>query len=224
MCLDPLTAVSLAASAAGAAINGSEAAANNKRMVEARNAATNAELTRQHGFQGQSGDIFSQALAKFGPQAAPALATNQDAATDKFMFNAPTAAQVGSIGTAGGSAAGAANEGRTIADAFTSNAKSAENLGNLTGYDTTNFNHGIDLAGSGRGLGTISDLSGNSARVGALEADVNANNAYRQPSGLGDLLGFAGTMGGYYGGRGMTMPTKAALPAFRMAPGPGHPF
>lgn len=210
MCLDPASLISLGLGAAGQAISGSEAAANNKRMVEARNAATQAELDRQHAFQDQSTGVFNTALNTFSPDAqAASLAGNQGVARAFLASNGPTAANVGTIGIGPASAATGTNAARTIADAITKNTTNAENLGNLRGWDLTNQDNGITLAGSGRGIGTISDLAANSARVGQLEQTVNANNAYRPSSGLGDLLTFAGNYAAYKGGTGINMPTKS---------------
>lgn len=222
MC-NPAAALSIAASAGGQLINGMEASANNRRIIEARNAATQAELARQHGYQDQSGAIFDTQMGNWTPAVqGQRLNGAQTAATGFFNSTAPTAANVGTIGFNDAGAASKAAEAKSIADAFTAANTRTDALGKLSGWDQLGFDNKVSLAGSGRQLGTISDLSSNSARVGDFEREVNGMNAYRPPSGLGDLLGFAGNLagsgrlGGFGGGGGATsMPTSSMWGVYR---------
>lgn len=215
MC-DPISIGAAVASAAGSAITGYENSQSQKAMVKARNAATEAELARQHGFQDQAGGVFNDALSLFSPQAvSDRLAAAKSGAGSTIQGNIP--GDYGSINTRFAPNAAKAGEAKSIADLFGKSMDRSTNMGNLIGYDQFGFDNKLNLTGTGRQLDTISDFSGNSARVGGLEQEVNANNAYKPPSGLGDLLSIAGTLGGYYGGRGTTLPTKAAVsPAVKL--------
>lgn len=214
-----------AASTGGQLIKGHEAADNNRRQIEARNAATNAELARQKGFQDQSGGIFDGILGKFAPGAqATGLTGNQAAATTAITGNQPL--NVGSILTKGAAPQAAAAEGKTVADAFNLNNARGTALGNLTGYTQQGLGDTLNLADSGRNLGVVSNLSNASASLTPLDREVASNNAYRPPSGLGDILGFVGNVASGYAGRGM--PTTSifgggapAVPKPNVVPGTG---
>lgn len=190
----------------GQVVNGMEANANNRRIIEARNAATQAELKRQHEYQTQSGGIFDASLGNFAPAVQTQRLGDAQTADRGFLAsNAPTADQVGNIGFGDAGAASKAAAAQSLAQIFAANAARSDALGKLSGWDTLGFENKVGLAGSGRSLGTISNLSSNSARVGDLEREVAAENAYRPPSGLGSIIGFAGNM---LAGRGGTsMPT-----------------
>jgi hypothetical protein len=213
MC-DPLTILGLGLGAAGQVVSGSENAANTKRMINARNAATTAEVARQHGYQGQTGAIFDTSVGGFAPDAQAArLAGGQTDAGVLFSGNAPTMADVGTIGTNLASDYTKGAEVKKIADVFARNTERTGNLADLTGWDNYGVANRAALNDAGLNLGVINDLSRNSAQVGNLEQQVNYNNAWRPPSGLGDLLTFAGNATGFAGGGGVSpfsMPTKAA--------------
>jgi hypothetical protein len=212
MCFDPLTLTAMALGAGGKAVSGFENDANNRRMIEARNAATRAELERQKGYQGQTSGIFNTSVGGFAPEAQQAtLASGKADASALFSGNAPTALNVGTIGTktAGDYTKGA--EAKTVADVFAGNAARSSSLANLTGWDNAGMSNRMNLNNAGMGMDVIRDFSRNSARVGGLEQQVNANNAWRPPSGLGDLLSFAGNAVGFGSGGGMTLPTNSAF-------------
>ena len=93
MC-DPLTIAAVAATVAGTAYNSNQQAANQKRMVQARNDATNAELTRQKAFQQESEASMNATRKPFeGQEQMRALAENvqqRQTASDAAVNNAPT--------------------------------------------------------------------------------------------------------------------------------------
>lgn len=208
MCLDPLTLAATVAGGVGKMISASEANASNRAMVDARNKATNDEFARQEGYQQQAGGIFDGVLNKFaGPAQTTGLADAQAGSGAAIRANQPT--NVGSI-LLGGSASpqAVAAQGGTIADAFARGGERATALGNLTGYDRMQNQNALNLSESGRGINTISDFSRGSASLVPLEREVAGNNAYKPPSGLGDLLSFVGNVGAFKGGEG-TLPTMS---------------
>lgn len=206
MCLDPLTLGAMAAGGIGSAINASEANANRNAQIEARNKATNDELARQAAFQSQSGGIFDGILNRFQPPAqAAALGDAQTGATNFIHANNPM--DVGSILTRGASPQAMAAENSGVASAFSRNAGRADALGKLTGYTNQGVGDALAMSESGRKLNTVSDASRGSVSLLPLARSAAEANAYRAPSGLGDLLGFAGNVGAFYSGRN-GLPTR----------------
>jgi len=225
MC-DPVTAgLSLGASAAGSVLNAQEANENARNVANARNQATLAELERQKAYGAQARGEFDKSLDLFGPGAQEAsLAKAQSDIGSLLHSNTPDAARVGTISTATAPAAVSANEGKKLGDVFTYLGDSATNLGKLKGYDQNTFNNGQALTANNRNIGVITDNSKVSADVNKMEQSAAATNAYKPPSGIGDLLSFAGNMGAYYGGAG-----KIGVPKFggtTTIPGlnPGGPY
>lgn len=210
MC-DPVTlGVSAALAGGGSLLNANEANENAQNVASARNAATMAELDRQKAYGQQARGEFDKSLALFGPGAQEAsLAKAQSDIGSVLASNTPDAARVGTITTANAPAAVGAGENKKLGDVFSYLGQSAKNLGNLKGYDQNTFNTNQGLTAQGRNIGVITDNSKVSADVNKMEQNAAATNAYKPPSGIGDLLSFAGNMGSYYAGGG-----KLGLPKF----------
>lgn len=209
MC-DPLTGLALGASAAGGLISGNEANANAKRQQDARNAATMAELERQKKYGEQSRGQFDQSMNLYAPGAQDAsLAKSQSDVGSILAGNAPTAESVGSITTANAPKVVGATEGQKLGDVFSRIAQNNQNLGALKGYDQNTLANKIALNSTGRNIDVTGDLSKTSAGVNKLEQQAAYTNAYKPPSGIGELLSFGGNLGSYYAGGG-----KLGLPKF----------
>lgn len=220
MC-DPVTIGAAAVGAAGSMISASEANSNQSRMINARNAATQAELQRQREFQAKSSGEFNKSLEAFNPQAqADQLAQAQTSAATALTNNAPTAANVGSITTASAPRVVAEGEASKIADVFAKTAQSSQARGKLAGWDQRAFNNNVGLNDRGRNLDMTSDFAKTSSAVSGIEQKAAYNNAYKPPSGIGDLLQFAGQVGGYKAGQGWspfaggTPKAPAVMPSF----------
>lgn len=209
MC-NPALAATAALSGAGSLISGNEANANAKRQQEARNAATLAELERQKAYGAQSRGEFNTSMGLYAPGAQDAsLAKSQGDVGSLLAGNAPTAESVGSITTANAPKVVGATENSKLGDVFTRIAQNNTNLGALKGYDQNTLGNKVALNSTGRNIDMIGDFSKTSSAVNKSEQTAAYNNAYKPPSGIGELLSFGGNLGSYYAGSG-----KLGLPKF----------
>lgn len=204
MCMDPVSIATTAASGLGSLLNARETHDNNVRAIEARNAATEAELERQKGYQQQAGGIFDNVLSRFAPPAqVDSLVDNQTKAANFIRGNQPT--DFGSIRLAGASQRSQDAEQGALADVFSRGAERADALGALEGYGQQGFSDDLAMSDASRRLGVVNDASRGSASLVDLERGVNAANSQKTPSGFGDLLSFVGNVGGFKAGEG-TLP------------------
>jgi len=202
MC-DPVSIGAIALSAAGAGVNAYETNKNQSSMIEARNAATQAELGRQKGYQAKSNEIFGKSVDGFAPATQSAnLANNQQTVASAFQGNAPTAQSVGSISSGTAPSVVKTAEATKVGDILNLGKASNTARGNLFGYSQNQFNNKLNLNDTNRNLDLNTDLSKTSAGVGKLEQDANYKNAFRPNSGVGDIMQLAGSFGAYSGGRG----------------------
>lgn len=222
--------------ALGGLYNGYQQYQNQKNAIAARNAAAQAELARQHKYQADASKVFDTTMAGFQPGAQAQALTDAQAGTNKVLTgNDPL--NLGGIGTRavdaapGGAAANpvvANAAAHKVADVFARGTARDNALADLTGWNQRQFDNGLNLAGSGRNLSVISDLSKVSAGVGNMEEQAAYANAQRTPNALGDLLMFAGKVGGYGGAKGWWNPAPtaaAAAPGAATVPwGPQAPF
>lgn len=204
MC-DPVSIGALALGAAGSAINGMESSNTANAMVGARNRATQQELGRQKAYGTESRGVFDTAMGGFTPEAQTnRLASSQTTAANNFASNAPT--DVGTITTSTAPRVVGNSENRRVADAFKAVGDRNAAHGKLTGYDQTFFDNNADLLNTGRRIDTVGDFAKVSSGVNRAEQDAAYRNAYKPNSGIGDLLQLAGSVGGYYGGKGGGLP------------------
>lgn len=211
MCLDPVSLGAAALSGIGSMISGAEQARSDRAVVEARNKATEDEIARQQGYQQEAGGVFDGLLSQFGPSRTDNLVENQTRAAEFFNSNTPQNFG-GPIGAAGAPRQTGEAYDSALGGVFDRAAQRGTALGNLTGYGQQNFDTGLDISDAGRRIGTVQDLSRGSAGLVDLDRTVAGNNAYRPPSGLGDLFSFGGNLLGFKAGEG-TLPgifSKAA--------------
>lgn len=207
MC-NPVALGPAAVATAGSVYSGMEASDNARRTQEARNAATMAEVERGKAYGDKSRAVFDTSLNSFKTDPSGA----QEATRAAISGNAPSAAQVGTISTGNGPQVVADREGSKLASVFTRNAGLDNALGTLKGYDANTTNNQLNLNQSGRDINTIGDFAKTSANVNAVEQRAAGQNAYKPPSGIGEILQTAGKIGGYYGGKGFTFGTPGASP------------
>lgn len=202
MC-DPISLGSLAVGAAGQALSGYENSQNQADVINARNAATQAELARSKQYGAQSRQSFDNSVNIYSPgNQATNLAGAQSTIGDTLTGNAPTAANVGTITTSSAPRVVGDSENHRLADVFTRAASKDANLAGLKGYDQAMFNNNVGLNSNARDIDTIGDFAKTSAGVNQIEQRAAAQNAKKPASGLGSLLSFVGTVGANQAGRG----------------------
>lgn len=214
MC-DPISIAALGASVGGTVINGQEANATAAAQANARNATTTAELGRQQAFGDQSRGLFNNSLDTFSNNSGPAgLTTSQAGSVNAFNANAPLPANVGTITSPNAPAAVGNAENAKLADTFKTIGDRNAAHGALQGYDQNVFNNNVGIQNAGRKIDTISDISKTSAAVNKTEQQAAYGNAYRPPSGIGDVLKTAGTLGSFAaGGGGMGSGGSTVIPS-----------
>lgn len=202
-------------SAGGNIVNGMESSATQANQIRARNAATEAELARNKGYQATATGQFDPLLAKFSPGAqSDALVSGQQGVAQAFNANLPT--NFGSVGTGHGPAIAGVDEQKRLADAFARSKANADTLANVTGYGKAMDENNRSIVDTGRNLDTTANFARQSAAVGTKEADAAYNNAFKTNSGFGDLLNLAGTLVGAARAPGSSL---FAQPASRVVTG-----
>ncbi len=195
---------SMLVSAAGAGINSYESGQNQRRQIEARNAAAEAEAIRQRGFQDESQRTFQSSVAEQGPSAEAQRRGQGQESRREFMAAGSSAPQM----TTGAPIAASAPPivgseiARKVAQAVGSANRGNVALANLTGYDDAMLGGRFAMARSNSQLADTGSKAAGSASLLPLELRAAENNAYRDPSGLGDLLGIVGKAGTFAGASG----------------------
>lgn len=200
MC-DPVSIAGAALSAGGMMLNNREQAANIKRQTAARNAASEAELTRQRGYQQQGNEVFQGTLPKFTLPAQEAARVQAEQKRSGVMQGAVT--DQGEYAAAPASAETANKEiDRKVAQGTQSARTEAASKARLGAWQDLNFGNRVGLASSARKMDTTADFARGSARLLPFEIESAQRNATKSPSGFGDLLQLGGLGLGVAGGMG----------------------
>lgn len=188
MCIDPATAIAIAAAAAGTKIqmNAQEAAAD--RQARANEAA----LQEQDGFRRKNADLLLGAAQQYnGADREQAVITQQAAAGDK-LNTAVASNQLAALGP-GAAANGTVSreftalQGQRLMEGLKKAADTARLMGNLRGFDNLKQTEGLNTANSAIEQGVNSAA----ARSQWEAAQPRIANAGRVNSGqmlLGSLL------------------------------------
>ena len=198
MC-EPTIIAGMALSAAGTMYNQNQQQKNMSRGITAKNAAAEAEMIRQEGFQDEASAAFKdsqgvhdkskqdfeleQQKQQRGAKIEKALATPNEYAPVKG--SAPSVVK-GEIA-------------RKINDAFKSGKKTASALGNMGAWGDQQFNNRVALSRHGGQIGEIANNARSSASLLPLEQQAAYQNAQKAPGMFGDLLKAAGTGMSMYG-------------------------
>lgn len=193
MC-DPVTAAGLALSAGGTYLQARESANNEKRAMNARNAAFTGNMNRNTEFANQASieankNVQAQGRENFDRQ------REAEAVKMEQLFNANRTQPDYNIGAPPGSLPknvvlarqAASNEAAGITD------RDVGNLSNLEGYGNALFNQGLDQSQFARLFGGIRDKAGVNSDMLPLEMQAADTNARRSPSLFPTLMKAAGT-------------------------------
>ena len=232
MC-DPVTIGGMVLSAAGSAVNGMETANNQRRQSAARSAAAAAEYERQRRFSEEGRATFDQSVRDQGPDAARTRTQEGQAQRRQALTGAVDTSPVNTGAPVEASAPNVVRSeiGRRVGDALGGARREATNLANLTGYDDGTQGGAFAMSRANNRLADTQSMAAGSAAIAPLEMEAAYNNAYRNPSGIGDLLGLAGrgvTLAGATGwnpfGRGAVAPSGPGLAASMADPTAANPF
>ena len=204
MC-DPTIAAGMAMSGLGQAYNSRQMSKNQGRMVDARNAATAAEMARQEGYQEEGSGYFDESLANFDKSKQDIGLANQGRVRGDKIEQQLSATNEYAPTT--GSAPSVVNTeiARKINDAMKSGKKTARSLGNMGAFGDQQFNNRMALNNTNQTLGNLSNNANRSMSLLPLEQQVAANNASKSPNMIGDLLSMAGQGAAMYGMTGGDM-------------------
>ena len=207
MC-DPVVLGSMAVSAIGSGISAME----QNKLVEKGNAASQAayqaELQRQKGFQAEAQPILADATKAQGAE--------QSLGDLLGAQNSRQQAMTGAIEQAPQYAPpSGANEEivRQVSKAAGEARDNAMRAGALGGWGDMGFAQALGMQGVNRNMAGIADQAGGSVRLLPMEQEAARFNATRKgTSGLGDLLQLAGKGGMLIGATGFNPFSSASSP------------
>lgn len=201
MC-DPVTAVGLALSAGGTYLQSREAARNEQRVTNAKNAAFVENINRNNQFAAEAG---AQAKRNVQGQSREAMDEDRQAEAEKQIraFNDIRTQPDYNIDLADATPKNVVIARKQAAD--DANQKTDRDVANqaaLSGYGGALFNSGLGQTEFSRLFGNIQDKAGANTRLLPLEMSAAANNASKSPSLFPTLMKAAGTGLSLYGSAG----------------------
>lgn len=205
MCLGPELLISMALNAAGSAINASEQRKTQKRQYAAKENALRLELDRQDRFQKESALAFDDTLNNIkqnqSEQGVGDLVAKRDQALQEGIDNAPRADFSTNIDEAAPKVVKDTIAAR-LAEAVGKSKDEAKRLAKLRSFGDQRFENSLALSRGGADISTVGNFARQSAALNPYEQREAYNNAYKAPSGVGDLLSLAGQGLGYFGASG----------------------
>jgi len=179
--------------------NNALADANNKAQQEAvqrSNAARQAELTRQAGFQAQRNELFQQDSAQAGAENTTSRLGDAIAGREaSYMSRVPAATGGGALDMPTyASSVVAGDAGRTLAGALSGARDRLRSRAALEGYGDVAQQNRMGLLSSATRLGTLGGLAQGSMSASKLETGIQPGT-FTNDMGIGDILQTAGTAG-----------------------------
>lgn len=209
MC-DPVTAGSLALSAAGTYLQSREQASNEKRMAAAREGAFAQNMARNTQYAADAGSIQANNTQKQGREN---FDIQKEVEADKIkqaFANVRTQPDY-NVGLSENTPKNVVIARQQASeDAAAKTDRDVANKAALEGYGGALFNSGMDQSNFARLFGNIQDKAGANTRLLPIEMSAAANNANKGSSLFPTLLKAAGMAGSLYGAAGGTF-TNAPL-------------
>lgn len=227
MC-DPVTATSLALSAAGTYMQSREQASNAKRAQNAKNQAFAEGMTRQQQYADEAGANFNQTVSTQGREGFDEKA-QQAADQTTQAFNSIKTPEtdynnMGMLASTPNNVVQANKDATATADAKTN--RDVTNNANLQGYGGAMFSQDLDRSQFARLFGNLQDKASRDSALIPLDMQSAATNSQKKGSILPVLLKAAGMASGMYASaNGITSfgdkMVQGPLPATGIGPGAG---
>lgn len=213
MC-DPVTAASLAVSAAGSYMQSREAVKNQNRMQAAKNAAFQEGMIRQRQYADEAGAAFGGAVKKQGAEGLKdtmeqSVAKRLQAFNDNRLGNQSDY----SVATPNAPKNVVLDQERAFGEAKDTADRDNTALARLGGYGGALFDTALDRNEYARAFGNLSDKATRDSNLIGLDIQSAANNAYKPPSLFPTLLKAGGSAAAMYSaGGGNWFDEKGGVP------------
>jgi len=194
--------IGMAVSAAGSVMNAKNASDNQNAMIKARNDATEANFAQQDVIGKHAQEVFANTLGGFDRTKQTAGLGAAQGKREAAVTGNTGASQTNEYAPAPGSAPQVVKSdiARKIGEAVQAGRSRGLAFSKLAGQQDVNLGNSIDLGRSRGVLGQDSSFAGGIANLLPLQQGAAANNAYRNPSMLGDMLKLGGMGASMYGG------------------------
>lgn len=223
MC-DPVTLTGLALSAGGTYLQARESANNEKRAMNARNAAFTENMGRNTQY---AADAAVEANKNVQAQGRDNFDQQKEAEAVKMeqLFNERRTQPDYNVGAAPNALPKNVVLARQAAskEAADKTDRDIGNLSNLEGYGSALFNQGLDQSQFARLFGNIQDKAGANTRMLPIEMSAADTNARKAPSIFPTLMKAAGTGLSLFGGAGGSFSNTVPGPMPAGVYGPGAP-
>lgn len=200
MC-DPVTATSLALSAAGTYLQSREEAKNQNRITDARNNEYERQMIKQRQYADESGAAFNHSIEQQGresfDQQAAAEADRTKQAFSRVETQQPDYNNMGMLASTPTNVVAAQKEAVNKADQKTT--RDLNSNAALKGYGGAMFNQDTSRNEFARLFGNMQDKASREAGLIPLEVSAAGNNAAKAPSLFPTLLKAGGMAMGVYG-------------------------
>lgn len=205
MCLGPELLLSLGMNAVGSMINQREQNNTLKKQYRAKENALRTELDRQNQFQKENALAFDKTFDTYkqnqSEQGMGDLVMKRDEALQRGIDEAPRADFSTNIDEAAPKVVKDTIAAR-LAEAVGKSKDEAKRLAKLRSFGDQRFENSLALSRGGADMATVNNFARQSSALNPYEQREAYNNAYKAPSGIGDLIGNAGTALGLFSASG----------------------
>lgn len=201
MCLDPVSMTAMALAAGGQYLQSREAAKNQNRMTEAKNAAYVDNMNAQHRYQDEAGAAFNHSVEQQGREQFDQQAQKASDQVKQAFADIRTQPDYNTLTAMPGSTPKNVVIAQKDADSKygAQTERDVNNQAALSGYGGALFNQGLDRSEFARLFGNTQSAAQGKLNLLPIEMSAAANNANKAPSLFPTLLKGAGMALGMYG-------------------------